>query len=179
MSNDETLPQLLQPFCSVDDVIDVFTRKLLLEKEIKLKEFNFKLLHGILPCNKNLKRWQIKESEQCDVCNMPQTIEHLLFNCYYVKPLWRVVESLCNIRVSFEVILGVHDSNDYDNLMTVVSFLIYKEWLILSLDNKSRSRNIVLQHFKEELLTRLKIYELCTKVSIKEKMNLEALINNL
>ena len=49
MSNDETLPQLLQPFCSVDDVIDVFTRKLLLEKEIKLKEFNFKLLHGILP----------------------------------------------------------------------------------------------------------------------------------
>ena len=46
MSNDETLPQLLQPYCSVDDVIDVFTRKLLLEKEIKLKEFNFKLLHG-------------------------------------------------------------------------------------------------------------------------------------
>ena len=77
------------------------------------------------------------------------------------------------------MILGVHDSNDYDNLMTVVSFLIYKEWLILLLDNKSRSRNIVLQHFKEELLTRLKIYELCTKVSIKEKMHLEALINNL
>ena len=179
MSNDETLPQLLQPYCSVDGVIDVFTRKLLLEKEIKLKEFNFKLLHGILPCNKNLKRWRIKESEQCDVCNMPQTIEHLLFKCYYVKPLWRVVESLCNIRVSFEVILGVHDSNDYDNLMTVVSFLIYKEWLILSLDNKSKSRNMVLQHFKEELLTRLKIYELCTKVSIKEKMNLEALIDNL
>ena len=179
MSNDETLPQLLQPYCNVDDVINVFTRKLLLEKEIKLKEFNFKLLHGILPCNKNVKRWRIKESEQCDVCNMPQTIEHLLFKCYYVKPLWRVEESLCNIRVSFEVILGVHDSNDYDNLMTVVSFLIYKEWLILSLDNKSRSRNMVLQHFKEELLTRLKIYELCTKVSIKEKMNLEALIDNL
>ena len=53
---------------------------------------------------------------------MPQTIEHLLFNCYYVKPLWRVVESLCNIRVSFEVILGVHDSNDYDNLMKLSVF---------------------------------------------------------
>ena len=38
---------------------------------------------------------------------------------------------------------------------------------------------MVLQHFKEELLTRLKIYELCTKVSIKKKMNLEALIDNL
>ena len=65
------------------------------------------------------------------MCNMPQTIEHLLFNCYFVKPLWRVVESLCNIQVRFEVILGVKDLNDYDNLMTVVSFLIYKECLIL------------------------------------------------
>ena len=57
MSNDEILPKLLQSFCNVNDVIHVFTRKFLLEKEIKLKEFNIKLLHGILPCNKNLKRW--------------------------------------------------------------------------------------------------------------------------
>ena len=70
--------------------------------------------------------------KQCDVCvcNMQQTIEHLLLNCFYVKPFWRVVESLCNIQVSFEVILVVHDWNDYDNLITVVSFLIYNQWLI-------------------------------------------------
>ena len=77
MNNDEKLPNLLQPFCSVNDVINVLTRNLLLQKEIKLKEFNFKLLHGILPCNMNLKRWRVKESEQCDVCNMPKKIEHL------------------------------------------------------------------------------------------------------
>ena len=63
--------------------------------------------------------------------------------------------------------------------MAIVSFLIYKEWLILLFDDKSASRNIVLQHFKEELLTRLKTCELCTKFSIKEKVNLEALINNI
>ena len=49
-------------------------KKVLLEKEIKLKEFNFKLLHGILPCNKNLKRWWIKDSEQCDVCSFTANI---------------------------------------------------------------------------------------------------------
>ena len=179
VSNDVTLPKFLQPFCNVDDSVHVFTKKVLLQKEIKLKEFNFKLLHGILPCNKNLKRWRIKDSEQCDVCNSPQTIQHLLFNCHYVKPLWRVVESLCNIQVSFEVILGVHDSSDYDNLITVVSFLIYKEWLVLSFENDSRSKTIVLQYFKNELSTRLKIYESCTRFSIKEKMNLEALIEKL
>ena len=179
MGNDVTLPKFLQPFCSVDDSIHIFMKKVLLEKEIKLKEFNFKLLHGILPCNKNLKRWRIKDSEQCDVCSLPQTLEHLLFDCHYVKPLWRVVESLCDIQVSFHVILGVHGSSDYDNLITLVSFLIYKEWLVLSLENKSRSSSIVLQYFKEELSTRLKIYESCTKFTIKEKMNLEALIENL
>ena len=30
----------------------VFTNNVKREKEIKLKEFNFKILHGILPCNK-------------------------------------------------------------------------------------------------------------------------------
>ena len=73
----------------------------------------------------------------------------------------------------------VHDSSDYDNLITVVSFLIYKEWLVLSFENDSRSKTIVLQYFKNELSTRLKIYESCTRFSIKEKMNLEALIEKL
>ena len=113
------------------------------------------------------------------MCSLPQTIEHLLFDCHYVKPLWRVVESLCDIQVSFHVVLRVHGSNDYDNLITLVSFLIYKEWLVLSLENKSRSSSIVLQYLKEELSTHLKIYESCTKFTVKEKMNLEALIENL
>ena len=33
-------------------------------------------------------------SNECDVCGMPQTIEHLLFSCDYVRPLWRVVQSV-------------------------------------------------------------------------------------
>ena len=65
---------------------DIFTRKVSREKEIKLKEFNFKLLHGILPCNVNLKTWRIKDDNSCDLCNLPQTLEHLLYKCAYVQP---------------------------------------------------------------------------------------------
>ena len=72
---------------------------------------------------------------------MPQTIEHLLFSCNYVRPLWRVVQSVFDIIISFESILGVDNTCDYDNIVTLVSFLIYKQWLVLSLENKSR-RNI-------------------------------------
>ena len=85
----------------------VCIRKVVSEKEIKLKAFNFKVLHGILACNVNLKRWKIKEIDECDVCRLPQTIEHLLFTCRYVAPLWRIVDSVFNITASFETIQGL------------------------------------------------------------------------
>ena len=73
----------------------------MLENEIKLKEFNFKVLHGTLACNKNLKNWKIRLNDICDVCNQIQTIEHLLYNCHYVnyvkpgvKPLWQIVNTV-------------------------------------------------------------------------------------
>ena len=37
------------------------------KRNYKLKEFNFKVLHGILACNVNLKRWKINEINVCDV----------------------------------------------------------------------------------------------------------------
>ena len=75
-----------------DDIYrQVFTNKVKTEKEIKLMEFNFKLLHGILPCNKNLEKWKIRSNDKCDVCGSSQTIDHLLYNCNYVRPLWRLV----------------------------------------------------------------------------------------
>ena len=98
--------KILAPYCSNSDASGVFTRKVVSEKEIKLKEFNFKVLHKILPCNENLKRWRIKASDECDVCGLPQTIEHLLLTCRYVTPLWQIVDSVFDINVSFETILS-------------------------------------------------------------------------
>ena len=88
------------------------------------------------------------------MCRLPQTIEHSLFTCGYVAPLWRIVNSVFDINVSFETILGVDDFCEYDNIITLVCFLIYKKWLVLSLENKSRKNNIMLQYFKDELTTR-------------------------
>ena len=73
-----SLPNFLVAYCNEDDMINVFTSKVILEKEIKLKEFNFKLLHGILPCNDNLKKWKIKHSSDCDVCGIKQSLEHFV-----------------------------------------------------------------------------------------------------
>ena len=58
----------LRQYRDIDDVNYTYTERVWLEKEIKLKEFNFKVLHGILPCDKNLKQWKIRMSDCCDVC---------------------------------------------------------------------------------------------------------------
>ena len=83
-----------------------FECKVSREKEIKLKEFNFKILHGILACNKNLTKWKLKNDDKCDVCSNCQTIQHLLYDCDYVKPIWQMVNSIFNIDVTFSIVLG-------------------------------------------------------------------------
>ena len=108
----------------------MFTRKVVSEKEIKLKEFNSIVLYGILPCNGNLKQWRIKASDECDVCGLPQVIEHLLLTCRYVTPLWQI-DSMFDINISFETIPRVDQLFEYNNIVTLVSFLIYKESLVL------------------------------------------------
>ena len=89
IASNETMhiSNFLASCCAADKEVQVVQ-----EKEKKLKEFNFKLLHGIMPCNKNLFRWKIRPYDICDVCQEIQTIEHLLYSCSYVKLLWNVVD---------------------------------------------------------------------------------------
>ena len=157
----------------------MFITKLKKEKEIKLKEYNFKLLHGILPCNSNLRKWRIKRTDQCDTCQMPQTIKHLLFDCVYLQPLWRKIDSALNTRVTFDLILGADTTFKYNEVLTLITFLIYKEWLLLSLENKSRNNNISFNFYKMELQLRLNIYRKTKKYSDDYIKILSLLLNRL
>ena len=60
-------------------------------------------------CNKNLFRWKIRPYDICDVCQEIQTIEHLLCNCSYVKPLRNVVDLVFETKVNFIQILGLYE----------------------------------------------------------------------
>ena len=50
----------LHPYCTKNDIDErtVFVRRVCQEREKKLKEFNFKVLHGIV----NLKKWKIRNT---------------------------------------------------------------------------------------------------------------------
>ena len=122
------------------------TKKIKLDKEIKFKKFNLKLLHGILPCNRNLEKWKHKSNGKCDVCSLPQTIEHLLYDCMYVKPLWKLIEKYLGVNIGYKQILGLDNLFKEDAVVTIICFLIYKEWLVLSLENKKKGTGILVCH---------------------------------
>ena len=177
--NNEHICTYLHCFGPKENQQRAFIQKIKFEKEIKLKEFNFKILHGILPCNQNLQKWKIKQSNMCDVCREPQTIEHLVYNCQYVNPLWNIINSAVTITVDFKHILGTEWPFEYNTLVAIVSYFIYKEWLLLSLHNKKRQLTLKTQFYINELRLRLNIYKLCKSIDSKHTDDLTKLLTML
>ena len=81
----------------------------------------------LLLYNKNFFRRKIRPYDICDVCQEIQTIEHFLYDCSYVKPLWNVVDLVYETKVNFIHILGLDELFDHGSGATLISFLIYNE----------------------------------------------------
>ena len=105
-----------------------------------------------------------------------QTIEHLLYSCCYVSPLWRIVNNVFGSNVNYYQILGLDENFEYNAIITIVCFLISKQWLLLSLECKSRSSAIALDWFKYELKVRMEIYEKCNCIDSEHVDNMRHLI---
>ena len=52
----------------------------------------------------------------------------------------------------------------HNDIVTLISFLIYKEWLLYSLADKHRHSCIDVTLYKNELIMRVKIYKLCKSI---------------
>ena len=77
-----------------------------------------------------------------------------------VVTLSPIVNNVFGLNLTYHGILGIEDDLEYNAVVTLVAFIIYKEWLVLSLKNKSRNSTTNFDYFREELRTRLEIYKL-------------------
>ena len=67
----------------------------------RIKQFNFKFLHGILPSKYNLCKWRITNDNICDVCKVPETAVHFIVTCKKVSLFWKIITKV--IMHLFEV----------------------------------------------------------------------------
>ena len=64
---------------------------------IKLRDFQFRLLHNKILCNNVLFCYQIKDSQQRDWCETSkQNIEHLLYTCNVTSLFWSKIRNYLN-----------------------------------------------------------------------------------
>ena len=78
--------------------------------ENKLRCFQFKIIHNILPSNSSLHKMKLKSSSSCDRCNHPpETLTHLLYECPIVQTFWQKVTAFWNGKRSESITLNVTD----------------------------------------------------------------------
>ena len=149
-----------------EDIIQEAFQNQLCEKiDNKLREFSFKVMHQILPCNANLAKWRLRASDRCDMCiDRQHTIEHLLFSCSQAVHIWNIVNNTYHVNVTYkQIVCGVQDKM-VRPVVTVISYILYKEWLLASLENKTRA-SFPKECFIFELKLRQHLYKSCMDVT--------------
>lgn len=67
--------------------------------ENKLRSFQYKLIHNILPTNQRLYKMKIKASPVCELCNyVNETLEHMFCECPNVKQFWIMAIEWWNVK---------------------------------------------------------------------------------
>ena len=126
---------------------DIWRIRIREQQDKKLSEFHYKLIHKILPCQENLFKWKISNSNTCRFgCQALETYNHLFLTCPRLNKVTIKLENIFRI-IGFDFKL-VHKTlifghkiiyPAYKNLNYLIScifFAIYKHWLY---NNKNTS----------------------------------------
>ena len=120
--------------------------------ENKVKQFNFKLLHRIIPSKDNLYRWKISDEDLCHRCNVKETTQHILFYCKQANTFWKIVTNLIfnifKIQIDMNeqiLIIGYYIGNmkftTINILLILAEYVIYKNYFNKTYLNKRVNTN--------------------------------------
>ena len=71
---------------------------------------NYRCIKRIMPTNKLLYLYRIKDSNECNNCNQIETIGHMLWHCPRVQIFWRQIKCMFeNQRISYKTVLTGFD----------------------------------------------------------------------
>ena len=128
--------------------------------EIKIREFNYKILHNILATNYNLHRWKKVNSNKCTYCkNDVHSDIHLLYECKHIFFIWSIVCTILGLNESWKlIVIGEIGKPVENHVISIVSYLIYKKFLI-DREKSADKFELFTMFIKRELSNRITIYK--------------------
>ena len=130
-------------------------------KEIKLQEIQWKILHNVFPTNILLKRIGIKQSENCDFCNQRDFVEHYFFQCTRILKFWDYIKIMLFTKLNKRIVLNAYNillGIEQDDEQLTISEILYINKIItiakLSIIKSKNSNINVINIFENELRLR-------------------------
>ena len=113
--------------------INIYKQKIISVNVVKIAEFNFKVLHNIIPCGKILNKWQGHISDKCESCNQIETTEHMLYSCNKITSIWEKVSLVLKMNIKWKnIVCGLPSSENSKNVcflnfvISIVAYSIFK-----------------------------------------------------
>ena len=98
-------------------------------KDIKLQNFNYKFLIGIIPTNRFLLKCNIGHTTLCDFCSMEiETLDHPFWECIHAQLFWTNLSTLLhdyNVFIHFNlrnIMLGITEGT-YQTEVQIKNFI--------------------------------------------------------
>ena len=146
--------------------------------DVKLRNFQYKILNNILYLNKKLFLFGMHQTPLCSFCNYAdETPIHLFSECRISTKLWLDISNHFEQNINFpsltpqSAIFGFLDLNDNIHLLTNHILLIFKYYIYTSRQLKTLSLEIFLQKIKNIYAIEKKISEHTLKRKSFSKKN--------
>lgn len=110
-------------------------------RETKVQSFQYKVLNRVIPCGVFLKRLRIRETDECSLCQVKDSIAHFLFNCRTIRAFWQGIctwfnnadDLYLNQISAKEFIFGIpkenHRSAVINTVLAYVRYYIHRQRL--------------------------------------------------
>ena len=109
----------------------VYENKLNSQFEVKIAEFNYKMLNNILPTGDNLYKWKKVPTPNCIYCGFEtHNLQHLFWDCSHLNSLWNIISSILNIEITWELlVIGTNKNKNFNTILSLICFIVYKRYL--------------------------------------------------
>ena len=139
--------------------------------DIKLKWLQMRIVHRVIATNVVLKKMGIINCEQCTSCDEKDSTEHFLWQCYFTRCFWRLLENListscetaCNIKITENLVLFGIDSTAITDRSFDLIILLAKQYLYRC---KFEQSVPLVSVFRKQLKLRHKLEKYNSKITL-------------